>query len=518
MATATATSYPVFHSELGRSHHMQIQTRKGSATSSPILSAASTTSSSGLGEQHPLSSSSLSSSSPLSNNPEKHQDSSNSSYSHPNILFQSHMQSSSSSRTNSGHNSSNGNSMSEISFPVPDHRNTLSSGNQTSSASSFGSSLKPFTDGRPRARSFTEKTFDTLAAPVSITLVLLCTFWYLTSVVSNTLNKTILNVFPYPVSLTMIQFFLSVVLGVFTIKLSQLSHSFYQLLPLGTVSYAGFRYPTKEIVMSLLPMAVFQLFGHVFSHKATSLIPVSLVHTIKALSPLFTVAAYKLIFGVQYSARTYLSLIPLTTGVILTCSTQFSSQMSGIIYALVASLIFVSQNIYSKKILTYRPESALPDADNTPRIDKLNVLCYCSSMAFIFTFPIWFFSEGVSFFSEYFYATPESFSYTDNPSTMGFLIFAFLLNGLSHFLQNMIAFQVLGTVSPVTYSVASLIKRIAIVTVSILWFGQQVSYLQQFGIVLTFGGLYLYDRLGGDKTKQKKYTNISLHQPQTLPR
>lgn len=74
----------------------------------------------------------------------------------------------------------------------------------------------------------------------------------------------------------------------------------------------------------------------------------------------------------------------------------------------------------------------------------------------------------------------------------------------------MLAFQVLGVVSPVTYSVASLIKRIAVVTVSILWFGQKVSAMQQFGIVLTFGGLYIYDKFGGDKVGQKKYANISL--------
>lgn len=124
--------------------------------------------------------------------------------------------------------------------------------------------LLPQSNNRPRSRSFTEKAVDTLAVPVSISLIFLCLSWYTTSVVSNTLNKTILTVFPYPVTLTMIQFFMAVSLGIGTIYLSQISRTFYRLLPAGTVSLSGFRYPTKEIVMSTLPMGVFQLLGIYF--------------------------------------------------------------------------------------------------------------------------------------------------------------------------------------------------------------------------------------------------------------
>lgn len=371
---------------------------------------------------------------------------------------------------------------------------------------------------RPRSKSFTEKTITTLSVPISLPLIILCLSWYLSSAVSNTLNKSILNVFPYPVTLTMIQFLMAVSLGVTTIQLSQFSPTFYNLLPAGTVSPFGVKFPTREILMFTLPMGIFQLFGHIFSHMATSQIPVSLVHTIKALSPLFTVAAYRFVFKVQYPLRTYFSLIPLTSGVIMTCSAEFSSQMKGIIYALVAALIFVSQNIYSKKLLTYRPESSASDSDNTPRIDKLNILCYCSSLAFILTSPLWLFSEGIRFFSDYYHSVGPLFGSQSDHIAIGTLFGSFLINGLSHFLQNLLAFQVLGMVSPVTYSVASLIKRIVVITVAIVWFGQKVNPIQRWGIVLTFLGLYLYDRLGGDRTKQNKYMNITLHNKPSLPK
>lgn len=519
-ATATTTAaFPAFHAEVGKPH-IQLQTQSLPPAAQQPSQALNT----GYVE------SPTSSAQPFEHMGESHFRHNPIISSNPNIGITIDR---TRSRSNSGSSSSSGHSIgNRVPFITSDRRSLFSqaigrTGSPSSladyshsrlSESSEETGSQHFTGNRPRSRSLTQKTISTLAVPVSLPLVLLCGSWYISSVVSNTLNKSILTVFPYPVTLTMIQFFLAVVLGISTIQLSQISHGFYKLLPAGTVSLSGFRPPTREIIMSTLPMGIFQLFGHIFSHMATSQIPVSLVHTIKALSPLFTVAVYKVVFGVQYPLRTYLTLIPLTGGVILTCSTQLSSQLKGILYALTASLIFVSQNIYSKKLLTHRPDSTsgIPDVDNTPRIDKLNILCYCSSLAFILTSPLWLFSEGFAFFSDYFHGHGPFFSAKD--SLFSFLVFAFLLNGLSHFLQNMLAFQVLGMVSPVTYSVASLIKRIAVVTVSIIWFGQQVSGVQQFGILLTFGGLYLYDRLGGDKTRKSKYTNISLHQQPTLPK
>lgn len=307
----------------------------------------------------------------------------------------------------------------------------------------------------------------------------------------------------------MVQFLLAVIFGVTTILAAQAFPSINSFLPKGLVSvHVGLRHPTREILLSIAPMGVFQLTGHIFSHMSTSLLPVSLVHTIKALSPLFTVAAYRMIFRVEYSPKTYLTLIPLTAGVIMTCSAEFSANFLGIFYALVATIVFVSQNMFSKKLLT--PEEQ-------PKLDKLNVLCYCSSMAFIFTSPVWLFSEGFSLFGDFLFSRGQYFGLvtdTTKLSTNELMLFLFF-NGITHFLQNILAFQVLGMVTPVTYSVASLVKRIVVISVAIVWFGQHVTGVQKWGILLTFLGLYLYDRLGGDR--QKKYQDNNTPKP-LLPR
>lgn len=346
-----------------------------------------------------------------------------------------------------------------------------------------------------RKESFSEEAIRQLAVPVSVPLVVLCLCWYATSVMSNTLNKSILTNFPHPVTLSMIQFLMTLLLGVSTIFLSQRSAFVRLSLPRGLNTSNGLHAPTSKIILAIAPMGMFQLVGHVFSHMSTSLIPVSLVHTIKALSPLFTVAAYRFLFKVHYKRATYLSLIPLIFGVILTCSVEFKAHFMGVLYALVAALVFVSQNMFAKKLLTNDPSSpptssSSSSSSSSPKLDKLNVLCYSSFLAFTFTFPVWFFTEGTSFLQN---GLDTAFSWA--------LTSHFLLNGLVHFLQNLLAFQVLGMVTPVTYSIASLIKRIVVIVMSIIWFNQPVSSTQAWGILLTFTGLYLYDRSGGDGAK-----------------
>ena len=84
----------------------------------------------------------------------------------------------------------------------------------------------------------------------------------------------------------------------------------------------------------------------------------------------------------------------------------------------------------------------------------------------------------------------------DKPSALdhGRLTLEYVFNGIFHFGQNIIAFVLLSMVSPVTYSVASLIKRVFVILAAIIWFGNKTTGVQAAGIILTFIGLYLYDR------------------------
>ncbi|KAI4099633.1 MAG: hypothetical protein L6R37_005864 [Teloschistes peruensis] len=336
---------------------------------------------------------------------------------------------------------------------------------------------------------------DALKAPVSIRLIVLCLIWYMSSALTNTSSKTILNAFPQPVTLTVIQF---ACVSSWCVTLAVLGRVFHPLQRAIPVLKHGIRSPTRDVIRTTLPLAMFQIGGHILSSTATEKIPVSLVHTIKGLSPLFTVLAYRFVFNIRYATATYLSLIPLTLGVILACSVEFSGNIFGILCAFGGAIIFVTQNIFSKKLFNeaarVEAEGPLPTAlqnKQPQKLDKLNLLCYCSGLAFLLTCPIWLWTEGFPILSSPILLTPfpeEPAHATTN------LPLEFFFNGIFHFGQNILAFVLLSMVSPVTYSVASLIKRVFVIVVAIVWFGSETTRVQAVGIALTFLGLYLYDR------------------------
>lgn len=311
--------------------------------------------------------------------------------------------------------------------------------------------------------------------PDTIKFVLLCILWYTSSAVTNNTGKQIMNVFRFPLTLTFVQF--GFVSG-------------YCFIWANVFGFGRIKYPTRQVIETTMPLSLFQVAGHIFSSLAIARVPVSFVHTIKALSPLFTVMAYGLMFNVRYSLRTYISLIPLTLGVMLACSFssfQSTSNFVGFVCALGSTLIFVSQNIFSKRLLFGDTRAA---SHRRVKLDKINLLFYSSGMAFLLMIPIWLWYDGYTLVSTGFALTAHH-SGTSIP-------LRFIINGSAHWGQNVIAFSILAITSTVTYSIASLVKRIFVIVASIIWFGQSTTFVQGLGITLTFIGLYMYQQAKTD--------------------
>jgi len=262
-------------------------------------------------------------------------------------------------------------------------------------------------------------------------------------------------------------------------------------------------------------MGMFQVGGHMFSSIAISRIPVSTVHTIKALSPLFTVASYALLFGVSYSSKTYISLLPLTIGVMLASSFDMSvSNAIGLLSAFGSALVFVSSNIFFKKIM---PTNGGSLTQSSHKLDKLNLLLYSASMAFVLMIPLWLYYDLPLLYSA---ATdPTHITHPkgghETPHSVTYYIF---MNGAVNFAQNIIAFVILSSTSPVTYSIASLIKRVAVICIAIVWFNQRVHPVQAFGILMTFTGLYMYNNAKSDVERgEKKMRRVEAARDLMLP-
>ncbi|GAA6055088.1 hypothetical protein JCM3770_001789 [Rhodotorula araucariae] len=372
--------------------------------------------------------------------------------------------------------------------------------------------------------------------------IFLCCLWYLSSAFSSNTGKSILTRFRYPVTLTFVQFafvagYCVVILFLRERVAGASGHASGGLSrrrgSVSTMGGWGIRKPSRHMFHGTFMMSLFQIAGHVFSSMAIARVPVSTVHTIKALSPLFTVLSYAALFGVRYSSATYVALLPLTVGVMLACSFDLRANAVGFLCALGSTFIFVAQNIFSKKLLPKEnmgavsaEEKAGPSsggsssgastgAAGSAKLDKLNLLFYSSGMAFFLMIPIWLYSDASALFFPS-AAAPTSAAAAD--SSTATLLFYFFANGTVHFAQNLLAFSLLARTSPVTYSIASLVKRIAVICIAIVWSGQHVSFIQALGMTSTFAGLWMYNRAKSDVDKgEKRRTQVEKRHDMTLP-
>ncbi|KAF9914314.1 suppressor of loss of ypt1 [Lobosporangium transversale] len=369
------------------------------------------------------------------------------------------------------------------------------------------SRLPIITEGRSTTSAFAPRSrfrFSTGSIVQALKLPLICLSWYMSSAVTNNIGKQIMNQFRYPVTLTFVQFWF---VSIFCF-----------------IAGAGFkmtriRRPTRAILEMTAPLVGFQVVGHVFSSVAISRVPLSVVHTVKALTPLFTVLFYRVVLGTTYSRPVYLSLVPLMAGVMLACrmSLEFNNVV-GLGCALASTLVFVMQNVFTKKILSsgkskqqqqqqHQEEMSMHGLGNKepingssndpidqalgagPKLDKINILFYSSTLAAVCMIPMWLYTEGWTLiFSE----DPLKHS-SGSTGTWSVILWLLFLNGVSHFFQNFLAFSVLALTSPVTYSIASLVKRIVVIVASIIYFHQTLGITQWTGVCLTFWGLWMYN-------------------------
>lgn len=320
-----------------------------------------------------------------------------------------------------------------------------------------------------------------------------CICWYISSSLCSNTSKQILNYHKYPMTLTLVQFIFVAVLTRIALHFPTYASlnkggalSLLGTILPGTCTGIDLRNWSKNVVLAVTPLGIFQAVSHIFTSEALSRVPVSTVHTIKALSPLFTVFFYRFFFDQGYTSKIYISLVPLTLGVMMVCIGGSEFDLIGSFFALMATIVFVLQNIFSKKLFIAQEEKLLG-----PKMDKMNLLYYSSIFSFICMSPFWILSDV----KDWTFPNKNSSDHSGIDHELHghlYIFVLYFLNGIFQYLQSVNAFSVLELTSPVTYSIASLIKRVFVIATAIIWFHQLISLRQGFGIILTFIGLYIY--------------------------
>ncbi|WAR23464.1 S35E1-like protein [Mya arenaria] len=158
----------------------------------------------------------------------------------------------------------------------------------------------------------------------ALKLVIVCMMWYASSASGNVIGKLVLNEFPYPMTMTMVQ-------------LSSAALYLGPILSLLGVPKTG-EISRRYYLTMIIPLA----FGKFISSVSS--------HIMKATLPLFTVILMRLCFKEKQTLPVYFSLLPIIGGVCIATVTEISFDLIGLLSALFATLGFSLQTIFSKKI------------------------------------------------------------------------------------------------------------------------------------------------------------------------
>ncbi|XP_064627025.1 solute carrier family 35 member E1 homolog isoform X2 [Lineus longissimus] len=305
-------------------------------------------------------------------------------------------------------------------------------------------------------------------------IIFLCMAWYSVSATNNVVGKMLLNDFPYPVTVTMIQL---------------LSISFY-LPPI--LKCQNFKDTTRHISWSywwkmILPLGLGKFFASVSSHISIWKVPVSYAHTVKATMPFFVVVLSRVLLREQQTTKVYLSLVPIIAGVVIATVTELSFNSIGLVSALSAALTFSLQSIYTKKCL------------KDTQLHHLYLLMVLARLATLLFIPLWLMLDIRVIL------TDHTFVHSPNWTRTFVLL---LVDGFCNFAQNVIAFSVLALVTPLSYAVANATKRIMIITVSLMLLQNPVTSVNVMGMFLAIFGVLLYNKAKYDQNQERKRQEV----------
>lgn len=309
-------------------------------------------------------------------------------------------------------------------------------------------------------------------------------FWFISSVASLFIAKHVLHIYHLNEAVfSLWQFAISVLFGLLFTKLLRLQ-------TLSTLTNSQFR--------SIVPLSATFLVKEVLKYAALSRVSVNLVNTIRSLGPLFNVILELIWLGHRPPPPVLWALVPIVVGVALTsideihvASTSDSRVVAvvGFLAAILSTAINNGQNIYSKILF------------GRERIDPVSLQIYLSAISFALMSPFTFMQLTYESFREG--RLSHEMLLPSRPVIAG-LVFA----GFVNFVASQLAFNTLRLVSPLSYSVANIFKRVAIAVVAIFYFNERMSIINGIGIFMSIVGIFIYERQSRSLKEAHQYRSL----------
>lgn len=201
---------------------------------------------------------------------------------------------------------------------------------------------------------------------------------------------------------------------------------------------------------------------------ALNYVAVSFTETIKSSAPAFTVVISRLVLGEISGIYVKLSLIPVMGGLALCSANELSFNIIGFTTALLTNISECGQNVYSKMLISGESFKYTP----------AEMQFYTSLASVVAMLPVSFLMLDGSALS----------------NIDAHMLVCLLANGAFFHFQTITAYVLMDYISPVTHSVANTVKRALLIWLSVILFGNPVTFLSGLGTVVVILGVLLYNK------------------------
>eukprot|EP00051_Salpingoeca_urceolata_P030169 m.492268 g.492268 ORF g.492268 m.492268 type:complete len:334 (+) comp31938_c0_seq1:282-1283(+) len=321
----------------------------------------------------------------------------------------------------------------------------------------------------------------------SLAVVLWLSAWYLCSLVTLFMNKSILSNLggdKYVLGIT--QMMTTAVLGGAKVYGPALFSSIVGTRAAPGAASLGHVHTYKTFYRDMLLVGIMRGMTVIFGLVSLAHVAVSFTETVKSSAPFFTVIFAWLILGQRTPWQVALSIVPVMLGLALCSATELSYDTVGFLAAVANNVIDCVQNVFSKQLL----QSLTP----------VQLQFYTSAAAAILQLPILIYIV---------FPQLAGASERLSPNMVALL----LVDGVFYHLQSVTAYYTMSLLNPVSQSVANTAKRALLIFLSILWFGNPITVPSAGGMIVVIAGVLVYNhvRLRYAQTQQTSRSAPTTH-------
>ena len=300
--------------------------------------------------------------------------------------------------------------------------------------------------------------------------VIICVLWYTTNISVVLLNKALLTTFGFkkPVILTLCH--------MFTCSILSYGVSLTKTFPKQYIQ-------TNTQFVKICTLAGVFVTSIVMGNVSLKFIPVSFNQAIGATTPFFTAMLAVVIQSKFESRVTYISLIPVVVGIIITTGGEPSFHMFGFLACVTGTFCRGLKSVMQAVLLSSESE----------KMSSMNLLMYMSPVATIILIFV--------------AAIVEPTGIWDTIALMRestFFCFVLVINCVLAYCLNLLNFLVTRYTSALTLQVLGNGKGVVAAAVSIMIFKNPVTLMGILGYVITMGGVVAYS----ESKKRSKSRNV----------